>query len=251
MLSEIESYMFSFDTMKAHEKNTFSASQPNMHKKDTKVPLQTLFPKMTPGEQGKFIPRQRDSLFWCFYIAKHGLDNFRLIANYFVQENNFKITTVELARKEKVYLKAFKVKLGLFESQLVNEKQIGFSMLQALCILYKVNIILVRKRSYLDFCYFPENSAFIIEEIKKSGGGVAYSIEHNATMEKYDGNIKKIKEELWKQESIEKPLRAISAYKSVDLQNICNRLQLPIINSNGKNKTKTELYSSVIENINL
>ncbi len=250
MLSEIEPYMFSFDTMKAHEKNTFSASQLHMHKKDTKVPLQTFMPKMTPIEEGKFIPRQRDSLFWCFYIAKHGLDNFRLINNYFVHENNFKITTVELARKEKAYLKAFKVKLVLFESQLVNEKQIGFSMLQALCILYKVNIILVRKRSYLDFCYFPENSAFIIEEKKKSGGGIAYSIDHNATMEKYDGNIKKIKEELWKQESIEKPLRGVSAYKVGELQEICNKLQLSVMNIQGKNKTKPELYASILEELN-
>lgn len=250
MLSEIEPYMFSFDTMKAHEKNTFSVVGDHVQKKETKVSLQTLLHKTTHVDQSKFIPRQRDSLFWCFYIAKHGLDQFHMINNYFIQENDFKISTVELARKEKAYLKAFKVKLGLFESQLVNEKQIGFSMMQALCILYKVNIILVRKRSYLDFCYFPENPVFIVEETKKPGGGVFYSIEKNATLEHYDGNIKKIKEELWKQESIEKPLRAVSAYKVGELQEICNKLQLSIINMQGKNKTKPELYASILEELN-
>lgn len=250
MLTELEPYMFSFNTMKTHERNI--DSKKNHSKKETKVSLDTIIDKFDTQSKysGKFIPRQRDSLFWCFYIAKHGFDQFRMINNYFLQENDFKISTVELARKQKAYLKAFKVKLSLFESQLVNEKQIGFSMMQALCILYKVNIILVRKRSYLDFCYFPENITFIVEETKKPGGGVFYSIEKNATMENYDGNIKKIKQELWKQESIEKPLRAISAYKVGELQEICNKLQLSIINIQGKNKTKPELYSCILEELN-
>jgi hypothetical protein len=175
------------------------------------------------------------------------LDQYKFVKNFFTEEADFKIKSVELARKEKSHLKAFKIKLTLFESQLVLEKKICFEMLQALCILYKVNIILLRKRSYLDLCYFPENPIFIVEEIKKQSGAIFYSIYTTTTT----AMINNIKDTLWKQESIEKPLRALSAYKSVDLQNICNRLQLPIINSNGKNKTKPELYSSVIENINV
>ena len=251
MLTELEPYMFSFNTMKTHERNMDSKNVISSSKKEMKLSLDALQSEVETHVNGKFVPRQRDSLFWCFYIAKHGLDQFHMINNYFIQENDFKISTVELARKEKAYLKAFKVKLGLFESQLVNEKQIGFSMMQALCILYKVNIILVRKRSYLDFCYFPENQVFLVEETKKPGGGIFYSIEKNATLEHYDGNIKKIKEELWKQESIEKPLRAVSAYKVGELQEICERLKLPLTNSSGKNKTKQELYSSIIDNINI
>jgi hypothetical protein len=91
---------------------------------------------------------------------------------------------------------------------------------------------------------------FIVEETKKPGGGVFYSIEINANTEKYDGNIKKIKEELWKQESIEKPLRAVSAYKVGELQEICHRLQLSTTNTQGKNKTKPELYASILEELN-
>lgn len=246
MISELEPFMFSFDTMKSHEQHSINIEK----RKEKKIPLHTIVGNFDNNQQGKFIPRQRDSLFWCFYIAKNGLDKFRMINNYFVQENDFKISTVELARQEKAYLKAFKVKLGLFESQLVNEKQIGFSMIQALCILYKVNILVVRKRSYLDFCYFPENNTFIVEEIKKPGGAITYGIDHNPTMEKYDENFKKIKNELWKQESIEKPLRGVSSYKVGELQEISNKLQLSIINTQGKNKTKPELYASILEELN-
>ena len=247
MLTELEPYMFSFNMMKSHEKSDDRTTI--YSKKEVKVPLHTVIDTSINNQTGKFTPRQRDSLFWCFYIAKHGVENFRMIKNYFVQENDFKISTVELARKEKSYLKAFKVKLSLFECNLVNEKHITFSMMQALCILYKVNIILVRKRSYLDFSYFPENPVFIVEETKKPGGGVFYSIERNTNMEKYDGNIKKIKEELWKQESVEKPLRAVSAYKVGELQEICHRLQLATTNIQGKNKTKPELYASILEEL--
>ena len=193
-----------------------------------------------------FTPHKRDSLFWCFHIALHGVDNFRFLNNHFIEENTFKIKTVELSRTEKAYLKAFKMKLIMFETQLVNEKQISFNMLQGLCVLYKVNILLVRNRTFLDFCYFPENKTFIVHETKKPNGSTFYSIDNNSSQ----ADIIKVKSELWKQENIDKPLCAISSYKLGDLQNICLRLQLIVKHTTGKNKTKPELYASIIEFLN-
>ena len=43
----------------------------------------------------------------------NGVENFRFIKNYFLKENEFKINTVELSRKEKAYIQAFKIKLIL------------------------------------------------------------------------------------------------------------------------------------------
>ena len=135
-------------------------------------------------------------------------------------------------------------------------------MLQGLCVLYKVNILLVRKRCYLDLCYFPENKTFIIEETKKPNGELYYSIRHHGTSVNpgtsvspgtsviHDPYVKKVHNELWKQESIDKPLKAISSYKSSELQNICERLQLTTKNYIGKTKTKPELYASIIEELN-
>ena len=200
MLQELNNYMFTFNRMNDISNNEESKKSIKHNKtviqlKNDEVPKASVF----------FTPKQRDSLFWCFYIAKNGLQNFRFIKNFFVEENSFKISSVELSRKEKVQLKAFKIKLVLFESQLVLEKKISLEMLQGLCILYKVNILLVRKRSYIDLCYFPENPKYIIEEEKKTSGPLIYKIKPNTNI---DDEIK-IRNELWRQESINKPLRAI------------------------------------------
>lgn len=244
MLQELNTYMFTFNRMNEIANNEESKKNVNQIKNNKSII------KLSSDEPQKtnlyFTPKQRDSLFWCFYIAKHGLHNFRFIKNFFIEENAFKISSVELSRKEKAQIKAFKVKIILFESQLVLEKKISFEMLQGLCILYKVNILLVRKRCYIDLCYFPENPKYIIEEERRSSGPLIYKI-------KSDTNINdetKIRNELWKQESINKPLRAISAYKSSDLQEICKRLQINIVNAHGKNKTKPELYISILEELN-
>ena len=252
MLTELEPYMFSFNKMNEIEKNRDNNTQLNTKNAIiTKTKLHSMVNEKKEHVSSEiFTPRQRDSLFWCFYIAMNGVENFRFIKNYFLKENEFKINTVELSRKEKAYIKAFKIKLILFETSLVNEKKIGFHMLQGLCVLYKVNILLVRKRCYLDLCYFPENKTFIIEETKKPNGELYYSIRTEGTINNYDSYVKKVHNELWKQESIDKPLKAISSYKSSELQNICQRLQLTTTNHIGKTKTKAELYSSIIEELN-
>jgi hypothetical protein len=245
MLTELNKYMFS--SIRMNELDKISPEHNQVIKKKTYTPIQLgETAKVDAKLETKFTPHKRDSLFWCFHIALYGVDNFRFLNNHFIEENAFKIKSVELSRTEKAYLKAFKIKLIMFETQLVNEKNISFNMLQGLCVLYKVNILLVRNRTYLDFCYFPENKTFIIHETKKPNGSTFYSIDNNSS----HIDVKKIKSELWKQENIDKPLCAISSYKLGDLQNICIRLQLITKHDTGKNKTKPELYASIIQFLN-
>jgi hypothetical protein len=257
MLTDLNQYMFSFNRMNEIDNKVMNETpSKKILKSSSNTKTHILFNNENSQDNKQssvselFTPRQRDSLFWCFYIAMNGVEQFRFIKNYFLKENEFKINTVELSRKEKAYIKAFKIKLILFETSLVNEKKIGFHMLQGLCVLYKVNILLVRKRCYLDLGYFPENKTFIIEETKKPNGELYYSIRHNGTNVNYDSYVKKIHSELWKQESIDKPLKAVSSYKSSELQNICQRLQLTTTNHIGKTKTKPELYASIITELN-
>jgi hypothetical protein len=257
MLTELNEYMFS--SIRMNELENVSSEHKPIIKKKTTISMQfgmgssanvyanaNMGAKVDAQPDAIFTPHKRDSLFWCFHIALHGVDNFRFLNNHFIEENTFKIKTVELSRTEKAYLKAFKMKLIMFETQLVNEKQISFNMLQGLCVLYKVNILLVRNRTFLDFCYFPENKTFIVHETKKPNGSTFYSIDNNSSQ----ADIIKVKSELWKQENIDKPLCAISSYKLGDLQNICLRLQLIVKHTTGKNKTKPELYASIIEFLN-
>ena len=77
-------------------------------------------------------------------------------------------------------------------------------MLQALCVLYKVNILLVRNHSYLDFSYHPENKVFIIEEnqMNKSCKINPTGVDINSM------KISDIKSKLWLQENIDNPLKS-------------------------------------------
>jgi hypothetical protein len=90
MLSNLEPYMFS---------NT------NIIREDTTViPKKTYSTKLELNNKANkdsslFEPRKRDSLFWCFYIAFFGQEKFMFLSNYFIEENKFKIETVEKARK--------------------------------------------------------------------------------------------------------------------------------------------------------
>ena len=250
MLSKLEQFMFSLNRITELNKE-FNDGIKKKHP-TTKVSLDFTIDKTDKidkldktnnKEDTLFIPRQTDGLFWCFYIAFYNLDKFRFLSNYFIEENDLKIKTVEYARTCKPQLKAFKITLCKFESELALEKKININMFQSLCVLYKVNIILVRNRCFLDLCYYPEKQTFVVEEHKKATGNVQYGIYSEPASEIYINNIRNT---LWKQEGINKPLKAISSYKLGDLQDICNRLQIEIMKDT-KKKNKQELYSNIME----
>ena len=46
-------------------------------------------------------------------------------------------------------------------------------------------------------------------------------------------------------EKIKFKLKALSSYKLIDLQNMCNEKEISLLNNNGKNKTKKQLYDSL------
>ena len=56
-----------------------------------------------------FIPREKDTLFWCFYLMKHGDVNYEMLENKnILTEKKFKIEYVEKIRKEKQTVKTYK-----------------------------------------------------------------------------------------------------------------------------------------------
>jgi hypothetical protein len=234
MLSNLEPYMFS---------NT------NIIREDTTViPKKTYSTKLELNNKANkdsslFEPRKRDSLFWCFYIAFFGQEKFMFLSNYFIEENKFKIETVEKARKEKPILKNYKIRVAIFETDMLMEKKIKVDVLQALCVLYQVNVIYLKHKSYLDFRYYPENPTFLIKETK-IGTTASYSIKKLCLMD----DIKDIRSKYWCQESINKPLRAISNYKVDDLQEIAVKLNISINKlDSSKKKTKPELYKHILD----
>ena len=96
-----------------------------------------------------YRPRQKDSLFWCFYILKYGFSNYEMEINnqYFVVEKNEKFKYIELLRKNKDLLKLHKIKpLTQLEDDLANKDKISPKTFFALCVLENINVLLVDKR---------------------------------------------------------------------------------------------------------
>ena len=60
--------------------------------------------------------------------------------------------------------------------------------------------------------------------------------------------IDKIRQTLYKLDKIDKPIKAMSAYKSEELVEICERLAIEFINKDsGKTKTKKDLYEAIVQ----
>ena len=59
-------------------KNKNNTTNNNQHIKNT-ASLQNSKPKPKPKPtQTKYYPKKKDSLFWCFYILKHGFSNYEM-----------------------------------------------------------------------------------------------------------------------------------------------------------------------------
>ena len=68
-------------------------------------------PNILKKEKEYFIPKQKDTLFWCFYIMKNGIDKYEELNETgisIVTEKQLKIGFVEKLRKEKQLIKIYK-----------------------------------------------------------------------------------------------------------------------------------------------
>jgi hypothetical protein len=99
-----------------------------------------------------FYPLDKDSLFWCLYIMKYGIDKYNLLSNRnFVTEKKIKIEYVEHSRKKKPLLKQYKFSSILdFENMLANESIIHVNTFLSLCVLENINVIVIYKTDYLE-----------------------------------------------------------------------------------------------------
>jgi len=187
-----------------------------------------------------FYPKQNDALFWIFYIVQHGLSHYEFIKNdAFKVEKEWKIKEIEHVRKRKGLLKANKIKKTEVENQLINEKKIDLKTLEALCLLYKKNIVYIWGRKYIEFLHDPTDKIYVCE------------LKQNKTKMYHDEYVETILEicrnKYWKIDNIKKPLKSFSAYLLPELQRICGKLNIEMFHSSGKKKTKKDLYQKILE----
>jgi len=191
-----------------------------------------------------FIPNENDSLFWCYYIILNGDTTYEMLNNRnILVEKKYKIDYVNKIRTNKQIVKTYKIDtLTNIENNLANDNCINIKTIMTLCAIDKINIIFISRKTYFEFLMNDDKPIYIIREL------------HSKYNKKYGFEIldthmlEEIRNTLYKVEILDKPIKALSSYKVQDLIDICNKLVIDIVNKEtGKNKTKNELYESIIQ----
>ena len=151
VVDELQDYMFTGDNLKRFNKHNFGLIgldskklKPNQPRKEN-----TEVKTNKKDTDNIYKPYQTDSLFWCFYILKYGLSKYEMeVGNqHFPIEKAEKFKYIETLRKNKDILKINKIKpLSELENDLANNQRISIKTFFALCIMEKINILLVDKR---------------------------------------------------------------------------------------------------------
>jgi len=184
--------------------------------------------------ENNFTIDKEDKLFWSFYIFLNGYDEYYLIKNFFITEKNIKINNIIKIRENKDLLKSHKIVKSFIENELTNEKKISIITLNALALIYKLNILYIKNR----FIFVMNYSDNPLKECKNI-------IEEKKDKEIYLINLEseiidQILNDYYIIDNINKPFNAISYYKINDLINIAKKLDLDI-----KNKKKVDLYTEI------
>jgi hypothetical protein len=187
-----------------------------------------------------FIPKERDSLFWCFFLIKNGHLKYELIDNKnIITEKQLKISLVEELRKHKQIIKQYKLTtLTNIENNLANEEKINVNTFLTLCVIENINVLFVKKNTYYELTVNDSKDIFIVYFLNNGKFG-------------YEQNLNKVNDirtSLYKLDNIDKPIKSITYYKVNDLIDICNKLSIEIINKEtNKSKSKKDLYEDIIK----
>jgi hypothetical protein len=194
-----------------------------------------------------FIPREKETLFWCFYIIKNGDIKYETTQNKNeLMARQIKITYVEKIRKEKKTVKIYKFDtISNIESNLVNDNFINPKTFLTLCAIENINVIYITKKTYFELLMNDTDEVFVVYEINNGGNG-KYNIKYGFELGNTE-SINNIKKTLYRVDNIDKPIKAISSYKTQELVEICNKLAIEIVNKDtNKTKPKKDLYEGII-----
>jgi hypothetical protein len=193
-----------------------------------------------------YKPKQKDSLFWCFYILKNGFSNYEMEINnqYFVVEKTQKFKYIELLRKNKDIIKIHKIKpFTELEDDLANKDKISIKTFFALCILENINILLIDKRKIYELLCIDIDEQNPVHIVHRNSQTFEHHIELNVTTEK----IIHYKETYYKMNGFGESLKSIGSYKMEELLDLSNKLNI-ILKETSKKLTKKDIYELLILN---
>lgn len=254
LINSLNDYMFTSDNLSKYTKHIISINFiPTASKKQKLVesfpcinPKPTVEKQIKPGFS-EYKPKQKDSLFWCFYILKYGYSNYEMdIYNqYFVIEKKIKFKYIELLRQNKELLKIHKIKpFTELEDDLANKDKISVKTFFALCILENINIMLVDKRKIFELTCIDIDSDHPVNIIHRNRKNYEHYIEINVTddiLNNYRNN--------YYNSNLDEKLKSIGSYKLSELNELCKKLDINInVKEGEKKKTKKDIYELLVLN---
>lgn len=237
VINKLHDYMFNENTIKS----ALNSRIDNILENRCVVKPNKIFEKNIKERITTFSPKQKDSLFWCFYILKYGEQKYEMLENInIVLEKRLKIEYIEKIRKEKQIVKSHKfATLTHLENQLANEEKIDLPTFFTLCVIENINILYVCKKTYFELL-MNDDKIHIIHRLD------------NYSKYGYEGidksKIELYRSTLFKLESVDKPIKSISSYKVSELVEFCTKLGIEIyVKDTTKSKSKKDLYESLIQ----
>jgi hypothetical protein len=194
-----------------------------------------------------FVPREHDTLFWCYYIIKHGDIQYETLNNRnTLITKQLKIELVSKIRENKQIVKTYKFdSITNIESNLANDNIITVKSFMTLCAIDNINVVFVSKKTYFECLTNDSQPIYIIREIDRNQ--LKYN-KHYGYETATDEILHELRTHLYKVDSLDKPIKSISSYKASELLDIAHKLAIEVVHKEtGKNKTKNQLYETIIQ----
>ena len=176
-----------------------------------------------------------DSLFWCWYIFDKNMQQYyietQINKTSFTFKKTVKLDLITEIRKHKKKLKPFKIKINEVENNLVYENKMVLSTLLALIACKQQNIVYIDDKIFYEHINNVDNKTIYICK-KDNTYGISIEPVDVALLKKTRIVV----------ENINKPLKAISAYKILELRELCKKFNINIMKTPTKYNTKKDLY---------
>ena len=203
-----------------------------------------------------------DKLFWCFYKIYYNVTNDDLeYINIFKTEKEFKLSVIDKIKENKDLLKKHKIQKNFVEAELTNNKEITLNTFKTLCILYNLNIIVIKDNNTytrftnnltnnglnLESCIDNLHNYYVIKLLynKSSNINTNYKVLMNIDEIETQNALNKF----YYVKNLDNPLKSFSSYKLSEIIEIAKKLDISINRDDGKKKTKKELYSDSLKKL--
>ena len=176
--------------------------------------------------------------------------------NSFKTMKDFKISCVEKIRLQKNSLKEFKIQRMPVEDDLTNNEKISFKTFHALCVLYLINVIVLRDNN--TYCVLCTNNDEKVINLKNYKLIQISNVKISETFNNFDvelvtnyneEQLQTLLKSYYNIENIEKPIKAFSSYSLSDLTSISSKLNIIIYDEHGKKKKKQDLYEEILRKL--